>query len=167
MKNHSDESFREIIIADLTYFTLVLPTTIVGAYSPQHGSERLISKRVYSNYGFVFMDGQDIGTVQGLRIEVVASEDSPIKTSSPLNQTISLTFEMVCLRHLPEAIANQALFLYSFEHDPSLHCGLFQNMVPRFARLYPWEAIEQLPQQVKHFAYEAQQFHLQRPSDMP
>ncbi|NEQ97418.1 MAG: hypothetical protein F6K30_11950 [Cyanothece sp. SIO2G6] len=167
MKNYSDQAFREIAIADLTHFTLVLPTDVVETYRNPNAADIPVLERVYSQYGFVFMDGQDIGTVQGLRFAAMASKMAPLKMGSPLTQDIALTFEMVCPRDLPEAIAHHALFLYSFESDPTLHYGMFRNMVPSFVRIYPFESVGQLPQQVKCFTNEALQFHLQRQSDKP
>ncbi|MEB3209782.1 MAG: hypothetical protein VKL39_00440 [Leptolyngbyaceae bacterium] len=152
MNTDNNKPFREIVVADLTHFVLVLPTDTVARPHSQNHLGIPIPKRVYGHQGLAFIGHDNIGTVQGIRLQSVMPEGSPFKVSPRLSQGIPLSFEMSCQCKLPQAIAHQALFLYSFEHDPTLHYGVFKNVIPQCVRIYPFTSMRKIYQQVRQFS---------------
>ncbi|MCG8362079.1 MAG: hypothetical protein MJA27_01950 [Pseudanabaenales cyanobacterium] len=157
-----DTSLREIAIADLAQFQIMIPTDTVKLRTPQNLLGFSTSNRIYSDRGWVYRKRRIIGQVQGLRIKSIVSDPSPFKISPRLSNGIPTSFEISAQQPLPAAIAAKALFLYQYEQEPGFHYALFQDIKPRFVRIYPFQSPLALVGLVEQFLIDEENFIRQR-----
>ena len=161
-----DAYYREIAIADLDSFQIMIPTDTVKSRKPKNPLGFSTPRRIYSDNGWVHLQGQIVGQVQGLRLKSIVGDDSPFKISPRLSIGIPASFEICSQQALPVAIAAKALFLYQFEQKPGFHYALFQDVRPRFVRIYPSQSSSALVGLIEQFLIDEGDFIHQRQSQL-
>ncbi|MDJ0707252.1 MAG: hypothetical protein QNJ46_28590 [Leptolyngbyaceae cyanobacterium MO_188.B28] len=159
-----DASLHEIAIADLTQFQIMIPTGVIKLQRPKNPLGT--SKRIYGDAGWVYQSGRIIGLVQGLRLQSIVSDSSPFKISPRLSTGIPVSFEISAHQPLSEAIAANARFLYRFEQEPGVYFALFQNIKPRFVRIYSFQSSSVLEKLAEQFLVDERNFIQQRQSQL-
>jgi hypothetical protein len=154
----SERCFREILFADLTHATLVIPTDVVAA--PRHSNPLGLNlpRRIYGEQGYLFQGERQVGIVQGLQLQPIFPADSPFTVSKRLSIGTPLSFELSSKQAIPAELAAQALFFYRFKDESRCHYGVFQDIAPRFVRIYPRKSSQELPLQRRQFHLDTQEF---------
>jgi hypothetical protein len=159
------ESLREVAIADLGPCIIIVPTATVLVPRQESFSGLAPASRVYSSRGWAFMQGQPIATLEGLRLSPMHPEGAPLPQSPLLIEGVLISFEL-CSRHpFPAEMVQRARLLYRFEGEAKRHYGLFQNIPPRFVRLYPFRSKGHFLPQIQHFLQVEHRFAHQQSSD--
>ena len=161
-----DAFLREIAIADLVQFQIMIPTDTIRLRKPHNPLGLSIPERIYADRGWVYQSRRMIGQVQGLQLQSIVNNSSPFKISPRLSAGIPVSLEISAHQPLPDKIAAKALFLYQFEQDPGFHYALFQNIKPRFVRIYPFQSSASLGEMAEQFLTDEINFIQQRQSQL-
>lgn len=155
---NSEIFFREIVIADLADFQILVPTDIIKISKKNNPLNLPKKQRIYSKQGWVHLNDQIIGQVQGLRIQSIANHNFPFKINPRISSGIPVSFEISTSQPLPQEISGKALFRYQFEELPGFYYAMFQNIKPRFVRIYTLQLKSTLLEQIQQFFSDKEDF---------
>lgn len=131
-----NQQFDRVAIADLTHFQIAIPTTTKLVKKRIFSNLVFVLERVYSSQGWLIYEQQLIAYIEGLAIGAIFSEQQLFKPIKRLAPTIPISFNTKATSPLPSQVSSQAAFSCQFTDEVYPMQAIFQNVVPRFVRIY-------------------------------
>lgn len=135
-----NKRFNQVVIADLNHFQIAVPTTSKLVKKRILSAWVFVPERVYDSQGWLICDRQIIAYIKGLEVGALLSDGSPFKPIRRINPTIPISFKTEAVCPLPRQVLSQVAFACQFRDEAFPYHAVFQKVVPRFVRIYSFEA---------------------------
>ncbi|MBE7384742.1 MAG: hypothetical protein F6J95_025425 [Leptolyngbya sp. SIO1E4] len=132
--------FNEIAIADLNRFQIAILTTTKAIKRHVLSAHIAIPKRLYQTQGWLIYNHKIIAHFDEFKVGSRSSRDSLFKPIRRLAPAIPISFEVRSSQTLPTRVLSQAALVCELPETDFPHHTVFRHILPRFVRIYPFEA---------------------------
>ena len=150
----STATFNEIAIADFGSFQIAVPTKATLVNKRIFSAQIPTSQRHYQSQGWLIHNGQVIAALEKLIIGSVCVENSSFKPIQRIAPAIPISFEVKSAQPLSARLSTHAAFTCKIPDADFPFYSIFQQVRPRFVRVYAFSEILNLPTQVERLLAE-------------
>ncbi|MEO1348652.1 MAG: hypothetical protein AAFW84_07620 [Cyanobacteria bacterium J06635_15] len=134
-----NDSFNQVVIADLSHFQIAIPTTSRLANRRFLSTWMPIPERTYATYGWLVYDQKIAAHIKGLQIASINTAMGCLKPLKRLTASIPVSFQTETVWPLPQAVSEQSVFTYKVPDEIFAYRAVFRQRIPRFTRIYSFE----------------------------
>ncbi|MEO1388452.1 MAG: hypothetical protein AAFV85_13920 [Cyanobacteria bacterium J06634_6] len=141
--------FNEVIVADLNQFQIAVLTTTQQAKRQIFSTWVPVPKRIYQSQGWLICNQKIVAHFDKLEIGLVFPAGSPFNISRRIAPGVPIAFEVRSAQPLPAQLRAQAAFFCEIPEADFPHHGVFRQKLPRFVKIYAYQADDSLLNKVR------------------
>ncbi len=136
--------FDEVAIADLNQFQIAVLTTSRQAQRWIFSAAVTVPQRRYQPQGWLIYDQKIVAHFDSLEIGLIFPKDSPFSVSPRIAPAVPISFEVRSAQRLPLAVCDRAALVCELPKADFPYHSVFRQMLPRFVKVYPYQASDSL-----------------------